>query len=158
MTRSLLLGIAVWLFSLSAAASVVDTEASEDPMLGERYRDLIAELRCLVCQNQSLADSDAELAQDLREKVKTMLREQASDDEIKQFMVDRYGDFVLYRPPVNPVTWLLWGGPFVLLLAALYLLVRFIKSAPAAGAKDGFDPSQREQLSKLLDSNDETTP
>ncbi len=150
---------ALCLAGLGARASVVDTEAFDDPLLGERYRDLIEELRCLVCQNQSLADSDAELAQDLRQQVKTMLRQRASNEQIKQFMVDRYGDFVLYRPPMNPVTWLLWGGPFLLLLVALFSLLRFIRSTPAAASEHtDFDSSQRERLTKLLDSKNETTP
>lgn len=88
-----------------------------------RYQDLINQLRCLVCQNQTIAESNAPLAQDLRNQVQAMMHEGRSDDEILNFLTERYGDFVLYRPPVKRRTWLLWGGPFVLL--GLALLVAF---------------------------------
>ncbi len=81
----------------------------------ERFHRLAEELRCLVCQNQTLADSDADLAMDLRREVETMMLAGRSDDEIKSFLVQRYGDFVLYRPPMQRNTWLLWLGPFALL-------------------------------------------
>ena len=84
-----------------------------------RYYSLLDELRCLVCQNQTIAESDADLAKDLRDEVKKMLLAGATDSEITEFMVNRYGDFVLYRPPVKPRTWLLWFGPLVFLVIAL---------------------------------------
>jgi len=96
-----------------------------DPALEARVNKLSEELRCLVCQNQSLADSHAELAQDLKNEVREMLGKGMSDREVKDFLVARYGDFVLYRPPVKTTTWLLWAGPFVLLVAAL--AVFFVK-------------------------------
>lgn len=89
--------------------------AQTDPALDARLKLLEEELRCLVCQNQSLADSSAPLAEDLRREVRELATHGKSDDEIKQFLVARYGDFVLYRPPVKSTTWLLWFGPFVLL-------------------------------------------
>ena len=85
----------------------------------QRYRALLGELRCTVCQNQSLADSDAPLAQDLRRQVFEMLRDGRSDTEIREFMRDRYGDFVLYNPPLASHTALLWGGPIILLIIGL---------------------------------------
>ena len=96
-----------------------------DPALEARVNKLSEELRCLVCQNQSLADSHAELAQDLKNEVREMLGKGLSDREVKDFLVARYGDFVLYRPPVKTTTWLLWLGPFALLVAAL--AVFFVK-------------------------------
>jgi cytochrome c-type biogenesis protein CcmH len=108
----------------------------QEPMVFEtqqqeaRFKKLTQELRCLVCQNQNLADSDAQLAHDLRAEVHEMLLAGNSDDEIKQFMVERYGDFVLYRPPVQENTYLLWLAPIVLLLiGALILRVNIKKRA-----------------------------
>lgn len=90
--------------------------AQPDPALDARLKRLEEELRCLVCQNQSLADSNAPLAEDLRREVHGLAAAGKSDDEIKAFLVARYGDFVLYRPPVKSTTWLLWFGPLVLLI------------------------------------------
>ena len=95
----------------------------EDPALEARYRQLTHELRCLVCQNQSIAESNAGLATDLREQVYEMLHEGATDEEILTFMTERYGDFVRYRPAVNQRTWMLWAGPLVILVLALMLMV-----------------------------------
>lgn len=92
-----------------------------------RYRALIEELRCTVCQNESLAESDAPLAQDLRRQILAMLRDDRSDQEIRDFMVDRYGDFVLYRPPFAAHTMILWLGPIILLLAGLATTVLAIR-------------------------------
>ncbi len=98
---------------------------SADPALDARLKKLDEELRCLVCQNQSLADSSAPLAEDLRREVRGLANQGKNDDEIKAFLVARYGDFVLYKPPVKATTWLLWFGPFALLLGggALWALV-----------------------------------
>ena len=93
--------------------------AAADPALEVRVNKLSEELRCLVCQNQSLADSHSALAIDLKNQVREMLQKGMSDQQVVDFLVERYGDFVLYRPPVKSTTWLLWGGPFVLLAAAL---------------------------------------
>lgn len=93
--------------------------AAADPVLEARVNKLSEELRCLVCQNQSLADSHAELAIDLKNQVREMLKKGMTDKQVVDFLVQRYGDFVLYRPPVKSTTWLLWTGPFLLLIAAL---------------------------------------
>src|SRR3977135_87343 len=93
--------------------------AGADPALESRMLRITSELRCLVCQNQTIADSHAGLAEDLREEVRIMLRKGESDEQITQYMTDRYGDFVLYRPPVKPTTFLLWFGPAVLLVGGL---------------------------------------
>ena len=92
---------------------------TEEPVLEARLLKLSEELRCLVCQNESLASSRAELADDLRREVRDLLREGKSDQAVKDFLVERYGDFVLYRPELKPLTWLLWFGPFVLLQGAV---------------------------------------
>ena len=100
----------------------------EDSNLEKRVADLAAELRCLVCQNQTLADSNAELAVDLRRQIREQLGSGKSERDVLDFMVQRYGDFVLYRPPLKASTVLLWGGPFLLLGFGALLLVRRIRS------------------------------
>jgi cytochrome c-type biogenesis protein CcmH len=100
----------------------------EDPALDKRVMELAAELRCLVCQNQSIADSNADLAVDLRRQVREQLGSGKSEREVLDFMVQRYGDFVLYRPPLKASTVLLWGGPFLLLGLGMVLLVRRVRS------------------------------
>lgn len=101
---------------------------ADDPVLEERVMNLSRELRCLVCQNETLADSRADLAVDLRNQIREMMKSGKSDKEIVAFLTARYGDFVLYRPPVRPTTYLLWFGPFVLLLVGLALLFRYVRS------------------------------
>lgn len=102
--------------------------ASADPALERRVAALSAELRCLVCQNQSLADSHADLAIDLRNQVREQMRAGRSDDEIRAWLTQRYGDFVLYRPPVKASTWGLWFGPFLLLAVGGLVLLAFLRS------------------------------
>ncbi len=111
------LAIAAATMSISLAVQAMEPLVFDSPEQEERFNALTAELRCLVCQNQSLADSDAVLAQDLRNEVFVMLQQGNSNEEIKRFLVDRYGDFVLYRPPVRKDTLLLWLSPLLLLTA-----------------------------------------
>jgi cytochrome c-type biogenesis protein CcmH len=101
--------------------------AAADPALEKRLMQLASELRCLVCQNQSLADSHADLAVDLRNEVREQMKAGKSDDEIRSWMTARYGDFVLYRPPVKSTTMLLWLGPFLLLVVAVAGLVLYLR-------------------------------
>ena len=118
--------IAVFLGALLLAmqALAIDTgRAFEDPEQQARYELLIKDLRCLVCQNQSIADSNATLASDLRREVREMMIAGQSDQQIRDFMTARYGDFVLYRPPVSPRTWLLWAAPVLLLLGGLGIAI-----------------------------------
>lgn len=106
----------------------IDTPVEFENQADElRYNDLIEELRCLVCQNQSLADSHAGLAQDLRNEVFRMVVAGDSNKEIIEYLITRYGDFVLYRPPVKNTTYLLWFGPFLMLIIALVIIVRVIR-------------------------------
>jgi len=100
---------------------------ADDPSLEQRLMTLAAELRCLVCQNQSLADSHADLAIDLRNQVREQMKAGKTDDEIRAWLTQRYGDFVLYRPPVRSTTALLWVGPFLLLLAGLVGLGLYLR-------------------------------
>jgi cytochrome c-type biogenesis protein CcmH len=115
----------------------------------QRYKDLLAELRCLVCQNQSLADSDAELAQDLRLEVYDLMDEGRSDAQIREFLVARYGDFVLYEPPLKPSTYLLWSGPFVLLALGLFMLFRTLRQRRQL-REDEFSAAEQARLKELL--------
>ena len=98
----------------------------------QRYQNLIEEIRCLVCQNQSLADSHAGLAQDLRLEIYEMISSGKDDQEITRFLVERYGDFVLFRPPMKSSTWLLWFAPFIFLLIAIVAVVYFVRAQAAA--------------------------
>ncbi len=120
----------LWLCWMLWAPAVWAGEAvpmAEDPKVEARLVAIAEELRCLVCQNESLASSHAELAEDLRREVRKLIREDKSDAEIKTYLVDRYGDFVLYRPQVKPLTWPLWFGPFFMLLAAVWGLWRYLR-------------------------------
>ena len=123
----------VSLLLLCLLASVVMAQVqeeevpSDDPVIEQRLANLSRELRCLQCQNQTLADSPAGLAADLRREIRLQMKAGKSDKEVIAFLTQRYGDFILYRPRVTFTTYLLWFGPFVLLLAGLYLLFRYIK-------------------------------
>ena len=100
---------------------------AEDPVVEQRMIAISEELRCLVCQNESLAGSRADLAMDLRRELRTLIKANKTDAEIMEYMVSRYGDFVRYRPPVKPLTWMLWFGPFLLLIGAIVVLVRLVR-------------------------------
>ena len=100
---------------------------AQDPILEQRLIRISEEMRCLVCQNESLAGSRSDLANDLRREIRTLIQEGKSDDQIRSFMVERYGDFVLYRPPVKPITWLLWIGPFVILAMGIAGLLMYLR-------------------------------
>jgi cytochrome c-type biogenesis protein CcmH len=132
------------------AASTLESFTFESGGDEQRFKDLIAELRCLVCQNQSLLDSDAELAHDLRAEVYGMMQAGQADNEIIDFLVARYGDFVLYKPPVKPATYFLWFGPFVLLAIALALLVFTLRRQRRNVAGKAISAAERQQLDRLL--------
>ena len=126
--RSLRAGLLALLLACVGQALAIDTEAAfDDPVLQHRYESLNRELRCLVCQNQTIADSNATLAQDLRREVREMIAAGKTDDEIRDFMIERYGDFVLYRPRMTGQTLLLWAAPALLLLIAAIVLVRVVR-------------------------------
>ncbi len=133
----------VWLFLLPTLG-LAQPGIDED-----RFHSLTAELRCLVCQNQSIADSHAPLAQDLRKQVREMMLAGRSDAEIRDYMTERYGDFVLYRPPMKPLTWALWFGPFLFLLLGLVAAWRLRRPAQAPVATD----VSAEDVRRVLDEN-----
>ena len=121
----LVLGLGWMCLSVAQAGEALPL--AEDPVVEARLLDISQELRCLVCQNESLASSRAELADDLRQEVRDLIRQGKSDEEIKAFLVSRYGDFVLYRPAVKPLTWVLWFGPFLLLVLAVMGLMLYLR-------------------------------
>jgi cytochrome c-type biogenesis protein CcmH len=157
MIKTLLRTLAVCLLLASGTVQATATLESfkfDTPAGEQHFKDLIAELRCLVCQNQSLADSDAELAHDLRAEVYEMVQAGKSDAEIIEFLVARYGDFVLYKPPVKPSTYLLWFGPFVLMIIAAVLLLRAVRRQTQAPAAE-ITPEERQRLDALLRETDQ---
>jgi cytochrome c-type biogenesis protein CcmH len=132
---SLLAGAALALAAAAQAGQAAEAE------LDKRVQRVTEELRCLVCQNQTIADSHAELAVSLKKQVRTMLAQGMSDQQAVDFMVQRYGDFVLYRPPLKGATWLLWFGPFLLLLSGLALLYFKLRATQAGpDADEGVTP------------------
>lgn len=140
------------LMSLNFTAYAADDPVEfSNPELQERYYALIDEIRCLVCQNQSLADSHADLAQDLRNEIYQKVLAGEEDEQIVTFLVERYGDFVLYRPPLTKNTWLLWFGPFLFLLLGIYVAIRLIKKQSAEkNAFTELDETQQKRLTELL--------
>jgi len=137
--------------------AIADAEALrefETPEQRERYHELLEELRCLVCQNESLASSSAELAQDMRDEVyRLVVEEDRSSAAAIDFLTQRYGDFVLYRPPVRPYTWLLWFGPLLMLLAGLAVLVVVVRQRRRAETPPLTD-AERERAERLLEGDD----
>lgn len=126
--------IALVLVTVSAIAAI-DPLPFADDAERHRFRELAGELRCMVCQNQSLADSDAPLARDLRRELFELMRSGRSDGEIKTYLTDRYGDFVLYRPPLDRRTWWLWFGPAVLAFVALGAVVAIVRRRTSSAAR-----------------------
>lgn len=136
MVRKALLALAVALaIAGTASAQVADRRPLQFRGSAEeaRFRDLTHELRCVMCQNQSIADSEALIAIDLRREILALMREGRSDDEIRRFLVDRYGEFVLYRPEVTPATWLLWFGPVLVLAGGGFALWRIARERSKRG-------------------------
>ncbi|PID45377.1 MAG: cytochrome C biogenesis protein CcmH [Proteobacteria bacterium] len=154
-----------WIVALSVlfflAVSIPNLQAESEterevltfktPEAESAYHALIEELRCLVCQNQNLAGSNADLAKDLRSKVYEMVESGQSQDAIIDYMVTRYGDFVLYRPPFKIKTLMLWLGPIIFLLLALWLVVRWVRSQQTVKSTATLSDEQREAVRDLLD-------
>lgn len=132
-----------------AGAYTLEEFQFASPAQEQQFRDLIGKLRCLVCQNESLAGSQAELAQDLREEVYRMMQEGKAKDEIIAFLVARYGDFVLYQPPIKPSTYLLWFGPFLLVGVGGFLLLRALQRKRSEPEPD-LTAAERARIEQLL--------
>lgn len=144
-----------WLFMVllllpSLAVAGEAALLAENPQAEARLKALAVELRCLVCQNQTLADSNAPLAEDLRREVREMIAKNMSDKEIIDFLVTRYGDFVLYRPPLKTTTTLLWVGPFLLLIGGAIALVMALRRRQKKLADVALSEAERNRVAQLL--------
>ena len=149
-TRNYLFLLIIFLFSVTPNETV---QAAEDAALEQRVQRLSEELRCLVCQNQSLADSHADLAVDLKNQVREKFKQGASEQDVIAFMTERYGDFVLYRPPVKATTWLLWFGPGLLMVAGLIALFLRLRRRATIAAEPALTADERARAAALLDNN-----
>lgn len=140
----------ICLLPLTSVAIDSNPQPFADPITEARYKELLKELRCMVCPNQPLSDSEASLAQDLREEVREMVLNGQSNIDIKEFLVQRYGDMVLYRPPVKNKTFLLWFGPAVLLFIAFLVLIYFIRRQHRSETAPPLTVAEQEKLQQVL--------
>jgi cytochrome c-type biogenesis protein CcmH len=144
------LALLLFLLAGPVLAATSPSEMLQDPALEARARELGQELRCLVCQNQSIDDSDADLAADIRRLVRERLVAGDTDQQVRDYMVARYGDFVLLKPPVRASTWLLWGGPFIVLLIGAGLIVTHLRRRSVTPAPADLSPEERRRLDALV--------
>ena len=140
--------------SFSSSFAKDATPLADDPVTEPRLISISEEMRCLVCQNESLAGSRSDLANDLRREIRTLIKEGKSDDQIRNFMVERYGDFVLYRPPVKPITWLLWIGPFIILLIGIAVLFTYLRRRNSAVTTIALSDDDNKRIDALLNGKD----
>lgn len=152
MKRHLIAACALLALSIPAAHAVEPSEVLPDPALEARAREISKDLRCLVCQNQSIDDSNADLARDLRRLVRERLVAGDGNDQVKSFLVDRYGDYVLLRPPFKSTTLLLWGGPFALLAVGAVGVAVYLRRRQGPGGSDTapLTEDERRRLDALL--------
>jgi len=145
-------GLFLWAIVLVVSGSMAAKEAqpNEDPKIEQRMRALTEQLRCLVCQNETLADSRADLAQDLRREIREQIKAGKNDKEIIAFLTARYGDFVLYNPPVKMTTYLLWFGPFILLVTGTGVLYRYLKKRRELISDEPLTADQRRRAEEIL--------
>lgn len=136
--------------SFSSQALATDTYVFTDEVTETRYKALVKELRCPKCQNQNLADSNSPIAADLRREVYELLQQGKADIEIVDFMVKRYGDFVLYRPKVSSLTYVLWFGPAILLLIGVIIVVFILRKKPAKKIQKSLSSEQQDKLAQIL--------
>jgi cytochrome c-type biogenesis protein CcmH len=135
--------------SMLVNAAPIETFKFDSPEKEKVFHKLSEELRCLVCQNQNIAESNADLAKDLRLEIYTMLSQGKTEDEVVDFMVQRYGDYVLYRPPFKPLTWLLWLGPAIVFVLGLIIVVRYLKSQSAQAQPAALSDEEIERINNL---------
>lgn len=148
--KTILLGLVLSLLLVGNTQARVAVYEFETPEQEADYNDLIQEMRCLVCQNQNIADSNAELAQDMKRKTHEMVVQGKSKKEITDYMTERYGDFVMYRPPMTGATLMLWVGPFIILFIGLFVLLRIIRSKRTAEQSSTLSDEERARAEKLL--------
>jgi len=153
MKKIFLIGLCV--MGLGSAFANEAAPLADDPVTEQRLMSISEEMRCLVCQNESLAGSRSELANDLRREIRILIKEGKSDDQIRNFMVERYGDFVLYRPPVKPVTWLLWIGPFVILIIGIAGLLAYLRRRNSSVPDVILTDSDNQKIDALLNSSNQ---
>lgn len=156
MTIRMLIAVALLALVSVTALAKEAAPAADDPVLEKRLMALAAELRCLVCQNQTLADSPAELANDLRNQIREQMRQGASEQDVIDYLVARYGDFVLYRPPLRATTLLLWSGPAILVLIGVVLLLRTLRRRRRRAPEAPLAEAARARVEALLGPNRET--
>lgn len=152
--KQLIQGILLVLFMMGGAQAAIDAYEFESEAERERYRTLVEELRCPKCQNQNIADSNAPIAMDLRREIFRMLEEGQSNEQIVDYLVARYGDFVRYKPPVNLKTLALWYGPIAMLVVGFGVLALILRRRRHAGDSDSqniLSEAERERLATLLD-------
>ncbi|ANF27753.1 MULTISPECIES: cytochrome c-type biogenesis protein [Stutzerimonas] len=152
--KQLIQGLLLTLCLLGSASAAIDAYEFKNEAERERYRTLVEELRCPKCQNQNIADSNAPIAMDLRREIYRMLEEGQSNEQIVDYLVARYGDFVLYKPPVNAKTLVLWYGPIVLLVIGFAVLAFILirrRRASDKPASNTLSEAERERLATLLD-------
>jgi cytochrome c-type biogenesis protein CcmH len=138
------------LFCCSPVAIAKEAQPAEDPQIEQRMKNLTQQLRCLVCQNETLADSQAELAEDLRREIRAQMKAGKTDQEILAYLTQRYGDFVLYKPPVKSTTYLLWFGPFVLLILGVLLLYHYLLRRKELIAEKPLTAEEHKRAEQLL--------
>ena len=136
-------------FSQVTNAAPIETFEFDSPETEKVFHKLSDELRCLVCQNQNIAESNADLAKDLRLEIYNMLQEGKTEEEIVDFMVQRYGDYVLYRPPFKPMTWLLWFAPIIIFILGLIFVVRFMKAQSSSKPLAELSDEEKERIKNL---------
>lgn len=155
--RIFLLAAGLWFAVAGAWAPALAAQPAQDPATVERIKDLEAELRCLVCQGQSIAESDSDFAKDIRREIDRMIAEDSSDAEIKSFLVERYGDFILFRPPWQSTTVALWMGPAVLMVLALGVLYAVLRRRRGATAdRQPFSEDERRRAEAMLADADQS--
>ena len=147
---------ALLLLALAVATGFAKEAAplADDPVVEARLIAISEEMRCLVCQNESLAGSRSDLANDLRRELRTLIKAGKSDQQIREFMVERYGDFVLYRPPVKPTTWLLWAGPFLLMITGIVVLLVYLRRRNRAVGDEVLTDEESSRAAALLKESD----
>ena len=149
MIRSIFVSLLL-LCAITPFAFAKEAQSGDDPAVEARLTNLSKELRCLVCQNETLADSQADLAADLRREIREQIKAGKSDKEIIEFLTARYGQFILYRPQVTPTTYLLWFGPFILLLGGLFILFNYIKRRRDSVTEKPLSADERRRAEELL--------
>ena len=152
--RKLIALFAVAILSLATPSYAAEAQSIGDPVVEARVKKLSEELRCLTCMGQSIADSQSGFSEDMKREIREMIAKGKTDAQIMEFMVQRYGDFVLYRPPVKETTWLLWFGPFVFFILALWGLVAKLKKRNKSSAKE-LTSEEKAKAAQLLNESRE---